>query len=136
LGGFYDSDTLDLARIAWGPVAEEPLWSPELQKLGLHYPFSEAATVTYVDTIFFSERFGERDQPSPSTLFHELVHLVQFQVLGVEQFLGWYVKGYLEGGQIYEANPLEAHAYEMQGRYDRAPTTGFSVLAEVQRATY
>ncbi len=136
LGGFHSSETLRLARIAWGPVAEEPPWYPELQKLGLHYPFSEAAAVTYVDTIFFSERFGERDKPSPSTLFHELVHVVQFQVLGAERFLGHYVEGYLRGGQVYRANPLEAQAYALQDRYDRAPTMGFSVLAEVQRATY
>lgn len=129
---FFTSESLDLTRIAWGPAAEEPPFYAALQKLGLHYPFSEANAVTYVDTIFFAERSGYRDPPPLSLLFHELVHVVQFEVLGVERFLRRYVEGYLEHGQVYGAIPLEAHAYELQRRYDLAPTIGFSVSADVR----
>jgi len=49
-----------------------------------------------------------------STLFHELVHTVQWRVLGPERFLVVYACGLLEHG--YEDSPLEAMAYELEGQ--------------------
>jgi hypothetical protein len=89
--------------------------------------------VTYIDTIFLSEKSGLEDPPPLPLLFHELTHVVQYKVLGLERFLKRYVEGYFEHGQVYEAIPLEAHAYELQRRYESGPTNGFSVGAYVQR---
>jgi hypothetical protein len=130
---FFTPVYLDLARITWGPVVEDPPFYPELQSLGLHFPFSAANGITYVDTIFLAESRGFHDPPPLPLLFHELVHVVQFSILGVDRFLSRYVQGYFEHGQVYEANPLEAHAIELQGRYVSGPTIGFSVGAHVQR---
>jgi len=64
-------------------------------------------------------------------LFHELVHVVQYEKLGVVEFASKYVKGFLSGGS-YEAIPLEMNAYELDARFAAAPAKGFSVASEVQ----
>jgi hypothetical protein len=49
-----------------------------------------------------------------STLFHELVHVVQYQLLGIDQFGLRYLEKYLGSG--YEAMPLEVIAVELANR--------------------
>jgi hypothetical protein len=66
------------------------------------------------------------------TLFHELVHVVQYTKLGLSAFAAKYVTGFLNGGS-YEAIPLEMNAYELDERFAEAPMNGFSVETEVQR---
>ena len=62
---------------------------------------------------------------------HELVHVVQYEKLGLEGFAAKYVQGFLRGG-TYEAIRLERNAYELDARFDTAPTKPFSVSHEVQ----
>lgn len=49
--------------------------------------------------------------------FHELVHTIQWRVLGVHDFLLSYGVGIAQFG--YEASPLEAIAYELHGAFER-----------------
>src|SRR5712692_4753358 len=63
LSRFFTPQYLDLARIVWGPVVEDPPFYLALQNLGLRFPFSEANGITYVDTIFLAERDGASDPP-------------------------------------------------------------------------
>ena len=49
--------------------------------------------------------------------FHELVHVIQWEHLGVERFLLAYAQGFLSGG--YYSNPLESMAYAHQQRFIR-----------------
>jgi hypothetical protein len=65
-------------------------------------------------------------------LFHELVHVVQYEKLGLAGFAAKYVRGLLSGGS-YVAIPLEMNAYELDARFVAAPTKVFSVTDEVQR---
>jgi hypothetical protein len=81
--------------------------------------------ITFVDTVVSHEAFIDR------LLFHELVHVVQYEKLGLPEFAAKYVTGFLSGGS-YEAIPLEMNAYELDARFAAAPTTVFSVEAEVQ----
>ena len=62
----------------------------------------------------------------------ELVHVVQYEKLGLAKFAAKYVKGFLSGGS-YEANPLEMNANDLDGRFAVAPTKPFSVADEVQK---
>ena len=63
-------------------------------------------------------------------LFHELVHAVQYEKLGLAEFAAKYVRGFLSGGS-YEVIPLEMNALELDARFARAPTRTFSIEAEV-----
>ncbi len=60
--------------------------------------------------------------------FHELVHVIQWNVLGPERFLALYADGLERFG--YRNCPLEVMAYELQTRFekDRIP---FDVQVEV-----
>jgi hypothetical protein len=67
-----------------------------------------------------------------STLFHELVHVVQYRVLRLREFARLYVRGFLRGGG-YEGIPLERKAYQLATRFDRWPKRLFSVEEDVIR---
>ena len=87
--------------------------------------FANMDAITYVDTIVSYGPFEER------LLFHELVHVVQYEKLGLAQFAAKYVNGFFTGGS-YRAIPLERNAYELDARFAKAPASAFSVLDEVQ----
>ena len=87
--------------------------------------FAHMAAITFVDTIVSHGPFTER------LLFHELVHVVQYEKLGLPEFSTRYVRGFLGGGS-YEAIPLEMNAYKIDSRFTAGPTKPFSVEAEVQ----
>ena len=67
----------------------------------------------------------------PRLLVQELVHVVQYEKLGLADFAAKYVRGFLSGGS-YEAIPLEMNAYELEARFAAATMNPFSVEAEVQ----
>jgi hypothetical protein len=52
-----------------------------------------------------------------SVHFHELVHIIQWRVLGFDEFLLTYGAGVLQHG--YAGSPLEAMAFELQTQFDR-----------------
>ena len=58
-----------------------------------------------------------------------LVHVVQYRLLGIEEFARLYVRGYLHGG--YDGTPLEICAYQLDGRFIMG-SVGFDVEAEGQ----
>ena len=128
---FFRAAILDSARVL--VLSEErvgnPLFYGDLIKIGFsgnYLPdFAHMAAITFVDTVVSHEPFTER------VLFHELVHIVQYEKLGLPQFSARYVRGFLSGGS-YEAVPLEMNAYELDARFAAGPTKPFSVEAEVQ----
>jgi hypothetical protein len=85
--------------------------------------FSTMAAISFEDVVVF------HDPLTPQLIFHELVHLVQYRLLGVDEFARLYVRGYLHGG--YEGTPLEICAYELDGRFIMG-SVGFDVEAEVR----
>lgn len=87
--------------------------------------FAFMAAITFVDTLVIHGPLSER------LLFHELVHVVQYEKLGLAEFAAKYFKGFLSGGS-YEAIPLERNAHELDGRFAAAPAKPFSVADEVQ----
>jgi hypothetical protein len=79
----------------------------------------------YLDTFFV-----RANQASDESLhFHELVHVIQWRILGLEGFLAAYANGLERFG--YRDSPLEAMAYDFQARFD-ARETAFEVAAEVE----
>jgi hypothetical protein len=68
--------------------------------------------ITYRNTYFITEA-GSADE---SLHFHELIHVLQWQHLGVDGFLTAYAAGLIEHG--YRNNPLEVMAYDLQAKFD------------------
>lgn len=128
MNSFFPQSALESARLLAGQFPN-PSFYAELLTMGfqpnLLPNFEEMAAITYVDTVVSRVPFADR------LLFHELVHVVQYQKLGLATFAAKYVTGFLTGGS-YEAIPLERNAYELEYRFVAAPTHSFSVTSEVQ----
>lgn len=74
--------------------------------------------ITYKDTFFINQA-----NRSESLHFHELIHVVQWDRLGVDNFLLAYGVGLIQFG--YQNSPLEQMAYSLQEAFDRGnPATG------------
>lgn len=125
LSPFFPSQLLDTVTVAKGTVPPPPLY-PVLRKLGLSAvpDLSTIAGITFVDVIVHGERLSD------ALLFHELVHVVQYEVLGLKQFAEKYVRGFLSTGS-YDDIPLEKQAYALGARFESHPRQPFSVRDEV-----
>ena len=66
-------------------------------------------------------------------LFHELVHVVQYDILHIDAFIDMYLREWAGGGYRYRAIGLEEDAYAIESRYSAAPFQPFSVRGEVER---
>ena len=90
------------------------------------------AAITFVDTILMSERRSPPANEQMPLLFHELVHVVQYERLGLDEFVTRYVRGWVANGFQYSGIPLERWAYELDARF-RTGAPAFSVAAEITR---
>lgn len=102
-----------LARARYVCVPEVPVPPLGAMGLGRFAEFEElaAAGITYLDTYFVRKDH----QLSERLHFHELIHVVQWQVLGAEGFLATYAEGLERHG--YRASPLEEMAYEAEAAF-------------------
>lgn len=127
----FPASTLDTARVVVlaGKRVSNPPFYDELINMGFDPStlpdFAHMAAITFLDTVVSHEEFTDR------LLFHELVHVVQYQKLGLTAFATKYVRGFLSGGS-YERIPLEMNAYELEAEFAGAPWKTFSVADEVQ----
>jgi hypothetical protein len=133
LAPFFGVRTLDSIRVCWVGVIENPLFYEELLEMGEPIPidFREMGGITYVDTILLARaRVGGSDYMS--LLFHECVHVVQYQVLGVDTFVDQYVNGWAANGLAYEKVPLEQDACHLQALFEKTPMIPFVAETEVR----
>jgi hypothetical protein len=83
------------------------------------------ASVTFLDAIVFNEKVTER------SLFHALVHAVQFQILGLERYVNLFVRSFVNT-KFHFSVPLEAHAFSLESRFFGQPADRFSVEDQVR----
>lgn len=128
---FFSQSVLDSGRVLVlrNERVNNPPFYRELIQIGfdpaLLPDFSLMTAITFVDTIVSHGPMGIQ------TLFHELVHVVQYEKLGLPEFAAKYVYGFLRGGS-YGSIPLEQNAYQLDGRFAAAPGNTFSVEGEVK----
>lgn len=116
---------LDLLKKAKVVVVTGKVPFPPLSRMGL--PELEQMEnmsmdgITYVDTFFINHL-----RQTESLHFHELVHVVQWERLGVDNFLLAYGVGLMQSGDLYQTfedvylnSPLEQMAYSLQEGFDR-----------------
>jgi hypothetical protein len=109
----FPRDLLERAQVVevTGKVPYPPIGNfglPEFQQME-SVPFSG---ITFNDTYFvISDMIG-----SESLHFHEMVHVIQWDRLGVDNFLLAYGFGLYHWG--YRNAPLEEIAYSLQGRFE------------------
>ena len=122
---FFPPDLLAEIRVAHASVPNPRFyWVVKFLGIGRVLEMSSIGAITLVDVIAYPAGMDR------STLFHELVHAVQYRVLGLQKFARLYVTGFLNGGG-YDGIPLERQAYELEERFSRDPRTVFSVENDV-----
>jgi len=131
---FIPLAVLAKVRLAAVPVIQNPPFYADLEDVGIQIPldFRRMTGITFIDTILISDA-----APVPPTewlplLFHELVHVLQYEELGLNRFVQLYVNGWAEGGFRYEDIPLERDAYELDAKFRSAPAQPFDTLATVR----
>ncbi len=133
LRGFFGGDTLDRARLRRVPVIENPPFYREFEEAGASIPldFSVWASITFGDVILVSD--DQVPGPPPySVIFHEMVHLVQYDELGIFEFARRYVTPFMQNRANYMTIPLESMAFDLQGRFEGSTGEPFSAEAEVR----
>jgi hypothetical protein len=127
---FFPAEILDQTRLLVlnGQRIEDPGFYTMARMMGFKDlpSFAHVAAVTFVDVIVSHEEFTD------ALLFHELVHVVQYALLGVKEFGARYVSGFVTGGG-YDGIPLEKNAYELERRFSADPVQPFAVADEVKR---
>jgi hypothetical protein len=103
---------------------------PPLSAMGLDR-FRDFEKMNAGGMTFFDTYFVRADHAHDESLhFHELVHLIQWRLLGPEKFLALYADGLERFG--YRKSPLEVIAFQLQHRFQREAKP-FSVEAACQK---
>lgn len=114
LAPYFEADTLDRVRIV------------EAAHLGLRRGFGVRLGlavggmrgITFDDAVLL--RLPAIARVPAGLLFHELVHVVQFELLGVEEFVRQYLGGWTASGFRYRHIPLERTAYGLQAAFEQS----------------
>lgn len=93
---------------------------------------STASGITFVDCIVIRKTLEGNFHSWISILFHELVHVTQYQILTSRRLIEEYVRAWIENGYNYHAIPFEAQAYRLEARFRRGRLP-FSVRDTVER---
>lgn len=123
LSACFPQKLLERAKVVTVPCVQ----FPPVDRFGLPelVPVQQMsfAGITFKDTFFL-----QQGQASESLHFHEMVHVVQWERLGIDNFLLAYGVGLIRFG--YEQSPLERMAYSLQQSFDsgRPPQELVSVI--------
>jgi hypothetical protein len=113
LADYFDAPLLASSKVV--VVPRVPM--PPLSAMGLDrfrdFEQMDAGGITYLDTYFVRADHAHIE----SLHFHELVHVVQWRLLGPERFLALYADGLERFG--YRNSPLEVMAYDLQDNFER-----------------
>ena len=122
---YFSSEVLSSAKVVYVPtVPVPPLSAIGLQQFA-DFENMNAGGITYLDTFFAQEEMRGQE----SLHFHELVHVIQWQVLGPKTFIAAYADGLERIG--YRQSPLEVMAYTLESVFKNSPNP-FDVAAVVR----
>jgi len=111
---YFDHSLLEAAKF----IAIDRLPMPPLAAMGLSRfaAFEEGNFngITYLDRYFIKQTVVNEE----AIHFHELIHVIQWRLLGPEGFLVAYANGLDEFG--YENSPLEKMAYDAEAAFKRS----------------
>ncbi|MCJ7545297.1 MAG: hypothetical protein MUP30_00510 [Deltaproteobacteria bacterium] len=127
----FPKDLLERSQLV---VVTTKLPFPPVRSMGLP-EFGEMENMSREGITYKNTFFINRSHQTESLCFHELVHVIQWERLGVDNFLLAYGVGLRQSGYLdYLNSPLEDMAYSLQADFDRRslPT---DVVGLVQQGT-
>jgi hypothetical protein len=126
----FSATLLDQIRVVElkGKRVPQPPFYSEARAMGFdNLPeITHMDSLTFVDVVVFNEELTER------SLFHALVHAVQFQILGVERYTELFVQSFLRTRTHFTV-PLEAHAFSLTSMFQRPSPEKFCVDDHILR---
>ena len=133
LQDYYDERVLDGVRLAAVERISNPGFYGEMANEG--YPvldISGASAIAFIDCVLIRSEFQRYPSLWASILFHELVHVVQYDILGSRRTIESYIRSWIGNGFDYQNTPLEAQAERLEARFGRGGPP-FSVREVVER---
>jgi hypothetical protein len=111
---YFDHSLLETAKF----IAIDRLPMPPLSAMGLSrfavFEQGNFSGITYLDRYFIKQTMVTEE----AIHFHELIHVIQWHLLGPEGFLAAYANGLEEFG--YENSPLEKMAYVAEALFKQS----------------
>ena len=111
---YFDYDLLETVKFI--PIDKVPM--PPLSAMGLDrfaaFEQGNFSGVTYLDRYFIKGTVVTEE----ALHFHELIHAIQWRLLGPERFLRAYADGLDEFG--YKNSPLEKMAYDAEATFKQS----------------
>jgi hypothetical protein len=111
---YFGHTLLETAKFI--PIDRVPM--PPLSAMGLGrfaaFEHGNFSGITYLDRYFINQTVVTEE----ALHFHELIHVIQWRLLGPERFLEAYANGLDEFG--YENSPLEKMAYDAEASFKRS----------------
>jgi hypothetical protein len=127
---YFSSATLDQIHIVEleGQRVPTPPFYAEARAQGFENlpEITHMESLTFLDVVVFNETLSER------SLFHALVHAVQFQVLGLDRYTELFVQSFMRTRTHFTV-PLEVHAFALTSKFMRPAPEKFSVEDQVLR---
>ncbi len=113
LPSYFSQDLLSSSKF----IIVDRIPMPPLSAMGLDqfsdFEQGDYDGVTYLDSFFVrNHRSGDE-----RLFFHELIHVIQWKLLGPERFIAMYADGLEKYG--YRNSPLEVMAYTAEDRFVR-----------------
>ena len=134
LAGYFDTGTLESTRVATVDRIHNPGFYHELATSGISIPldFTQAVGLTLIDCVLIRREICLNPYSWIATLFHEMVHVVQLQVLGTPKMAELYINCLVRDKLQYRDVPFENQAYALTGRFTRGETP-FPVRELIER---
>lgn len=133
--GFFPESLLSGVRIHRLHANTAPRWLRAVSRLSLTIPFEwkRMSAITLGTTVVLARGAPSHGLAWSRLLFHELVHVVQYRLLGIDEFVARYVSGWSRNGFRYDRIPLERDARELEERFAANPVADFPVQDRVER---
>jgi hypothetical protein len=134
LDGYFQKRILDKAHLASVKRISNPEFYNDFAQSGIPIPldFSTAVGLTLVDCIIIRQELWADAASLLSVIFHELVHVVQIDILGLKKHIELYSDSLRQSDYQYHGVILERQAYNLSDRFD-AGKPPFSVSHAVRK---
>jgi hypothetical protein len=125
---YFSGETLERVRMAEledSRIPNPPFYD-KIRSLG----FVNLPEVTHMPGLTLIDVLVFHEEPTVRSLFHALVHAVQFELLGLERYCQMFVRSFAKT-KLYFSVPLEAHAFSLESKFLGSPALRFSVEEQV-----
>jgi hypothetical protein len=128
---FFPADIIEKFRIMDISDGRESMPYPPFYERVRAGGFRMVPDAAHVTAIPFMEVAVFNREPTLRTIFHNLVHVAQYSLLGVKKVMFGYFSVLNDSG-VWIVAPAEEQAYQLDARYTKDPAQIFSVEQEIK----